>query len=201
MNKAKIITSFLIAIPIVAFALNGSSATPILADVAFATYGQNQVKLCYNGSTIMVNPRDVEWYLNNGATRGKCKPRPEPFTLMQPVVTCQNKLPRVSLDWTTTTYDTFSVQRILGSGPFPGNYNKNRSIQSGIIDTDYVDTRFEPDYGRTNFTYRVAAFLDGQPTYSNEVTFVMPECNPKPTNNHGRDHDDDKDKGGKGGKR
>jgi hypothetical protein len=199
MSKTKLFTGFLIAVPLVAFALTGASATPILADVAFATYGQEKVKLCYNGSDISVNPEDVQFYLNDGATRGKCKPRPGNFTLLQPIVTCSNRLPRVALDWTTAANaTTYSVQRILGNTTFPVNYNKNKAIQSGIVATDYIDNNFMPDYGRIDFTYRVGAFKNGQPTYSNTVTFKMPECNPRtPTRGDDRDGRGD-DRGGRG---
>ncbi len=176
MNKAKIITGFLIAIPLMAFAFNGASATPILAEVAFATYGQEHVKMCYNQETISVNPQDVQWYLDNGATRGKCKPAPGNFELFTPIVTCKNRLPRVALDWTTAANaQTYSVQRVLGL-IFPANYNKNKAIESQLVATDYVDTHFQSDYGRTNFTYRIGAFKNGQVTYSNTKTFLMPEC-------------------------
>lgn len=197
MINTKIITSILIAVPLVAFALNGTSAAPILADVAFATYGENKVKLCYNGDTISVNPSDVSFYLNDGATRGKCKPKPGNFTLFQPLVTCKNRLPRVALDWTqAAAANNYSVQRILGNTTFPNNYNKNKAIQSGIVATDFVDNRFKPDYGRIDFTYRVGAFLNGQVNYSNTVTFVMPECNPR-----GRGNNNDDDRRGRSGER
>ena len=86
MNTLKMFTAFFVSLPIIAFALNGVSASPILADVAFATYGQDKVKLCYNGDTISVDPSDVQWYLDDGATRGKCKPdswRPKPPASMR----------------------------------------------------------------------------------------------------------------------
>jgi hypothetical protein len=193
MNIMKLsVVSLLVAVPFIAFAASnsgkgssssnsGSSSTSSSHgndehdedEDEHGAYGDDKVKLCFHGQTIKVAPRDVQFYLTQGATRGKCKPAPTPFTLATPVVVCKDKIPQVSLAWSTSVNaEEYVIQRIVGT-TFPAIFNK---AIDDTENTSFKDTKFEKDYGRVSHTYRIIAKRDEMQTASNPITVVLPEC-------------------------
>ncbi|MDO8492280.1 MAG: hypothetical protein Q7S34_01405 [bacterium] len=50
----------------------GSVSAPMFANVAFAGYGQDKVKICHKGKTLEVAAPAVQAHVKHGDTLGQC---------------------------------------------------------------------------------------------------------------------------------